>query len=116
MFEITEKFTSEQNRNIHYNKHVKRNKEFGKITEQEYEELANQLQTSKIDNKNVFGYISETREGKTAYCKYDKETGIFVVYTYRNNTSYTITCYIKSWREYNADKAIEYHDEIPQGL
>ena len=77
--------------------------------------LAEQLQTSKIDNKSIFGYMSETREGKTAYCKYDKNTEIFVVYTYRGNTPYTITCYTKTWREYTGDKAIEYFDEIPEG-
>lgn len=115
MFEISEEFTSEQNLDIHYNKHVKRKGEFGDITKEQYEQLADDLQLSKIDNKNIFGYMSETKEGKTAYCKYDKNTGVFVVYTYRRGTPYTITCYIKSWREYNGDKAIEYYDEIPEG-
>lgn len=115
MFEITEEFTSEQNRKAHYNKHVKQRQEFGEITEQEYEQLAEQLQSSMIDNKNIFGYLSETREGRIAYCKYDKNTGIFVVYTYKNGIPYTITCYSKTWREFTGDKAIEYFNEIPKG-
>nr|CAI9751357.1 hypothetical protein DGKKSRWO_DGKKSRWO_CDS_0075 [uncultured phage]CAI9752243.1 hypothetical protein CVNMHQAP_CVNMHQAP_CDS_0075 [uncultured phage] len=115
MFEIKEEFTSEQNLRSHYNKHVIHKQEFGDITEKEYETLADQLQRSKIDNKTIFGYTSETRDGRTAYCKYDKDTEIFVVYTYKNSTPYTITCYTKTWREFTGDKAIEYFDEIPEG-
>lgn len=114
-FEITEEFTSEENRQKHYNKHVLRNKEFGDISEEEYEILADELQRTPIDNKNILGYQSITRENRTAYCKYDKSTGIFVVYTYKNNVPYTITCYTKTIREYSSDKAIEYFDEIPPG-
>lgn len=115
MFEITEKFTSEMNLDAHYNKHVKQRKEFGDITEKQYEQLAEDLQRAKIDNKTIFGYMSQTREGKIAYCKYDKNTGVFVVYTYRNDEPLTITCYTKTIREFNSDKAIEYFDEIPLG-
>lgn len=115
MFEITEKFTSEQNLDIHYKKHVIREDDFGDITKEQYELLADLTQSKPVDNKNILGYISE-KDGRLAYCKYDKSTGIFVVYYYKNNKPLTITCYIKSWRKYNADKAIEYYDEIPKGL
>ena len=80
----------------------------------EYEDIADKLSRKKIDNKNIFGYISITRENKTAYCKYNRATEDFVVYTLRNNEPYTITMYKKDWRQYNADKAIEYFDEIPE--
>lgn len=115
MFEITEKFTGQQNLDAHYDKHIVRLKEFGDITKEQYEQLAEDLQTSPVNNKNILGYVSMTREGRTAYCKYDKDTGIFVVYTYRGTMPYTITCYTKTWREYTGDKAIEYYDEIPTG-
>lgn len=115
MFQVTEEFTSEKNRHTHYIKHVLHKKEFGDITEEEYEYLADELMKKPVNRKNILGYESLTREGKTAYCKYDKDTGIFVVYTYKGSTPYTITCYTKTWREYNGDKNIEYNDEIPSG-
>ena len=78
--------------------------------------LADNLQRQKVVNKVIFGYESLTREGRTAYCKYDKETGIFVVYTYNYGSEpKTISCYTKTWREYTGDKAIEYNGEIPEG-
>lgn len=115
MFEIFERFSSIENRHRHYIKHVIDGKEFGDITEEEYEKLAESLQSSPVDNKNIFGYISDYK-GNTSYCKYEKSTGIFVVYYYSNNNEpLTITCYMKLWRKYQMDKAIEYFDEIPQG-
>lgn len=117
MFEsIDERFTSDYNLDAHYKKHVIDKKEFGNITKEQYESLADDLQKRKVDNKEIFGYVSETREKRTAYCKYDKSTGIFVVYTYaRDGEPLTITCYTKTWQEFTGDKAIEYYDEIPYG-
>lgn len=115
-FVVEERFTSSNNLDAHYNKHVKKGKEFKDITKEQYELLAEELQKQKIDNKTIFGYMSETREKRTAYCKYDKSTGVFVVYTYsKDGKPLTITCYTKTWREYNGDKAIEYYNEIPEG-
>lgn len=114
MFESFERFTSEQNRHNHYIKHIVRGKELLDITEEEYELLANQLQTTPVNYKNVLGYISDYN-GRESYCKYDKDTGLFVVYYYKDNTPLTVTAYIKSPRKYEADKAVEYIDEIPKG-
>ena len=67
-------------------------------------------------DKTILGYISETREGKHAYCKYNKLTGLFTVYTYINGEPKTITAYRKNWQEFTGDMGIEYFDEIPTGL
>ena len=107
----TEEFTSITNRNDHYDKHVVKGKQFT-CSPEEYEERADILQKSKVDNKTIFGYQSLTLEVRIANCKYNKDTEEFVVYTMRNGTPYTITFYKKDWREFNGDKAIEYFDEI----
>lgn len=111
--DFEEEFTSKQNRQAHYSKHVEKNKEF-QYSEEEYERRADELSRKKIDNKNIFGYVSMTRDGRTANCKYDKNAEEFVVYTNKNDTPYTITMYRKNWREYTGDKAIEYFGEISE--
>lgn len=108
-----EEFTSEYNRDAHF---VKHKKQFSReLTAADYEILADKLQRTPVNNKDILGYMSLTREGRTAYCKYDKNQELFVVYTYRKGTPYTITCYKKNWRDFSGDKAIEYFDEIPVG-
>ena len=108
-----EEFTSEHNRDAHF---VKHKKEFSKdVTVDDYEQLADKLQRTPVNNKDILGYMSQTRDNRTAYCKYDKNNELFVVYTYRKGVPYTITCYKKNWRDFNGDKAIEYFDEIPTG-
>ena len=111
--DFDEEFTSQRNRDAHYDKHVQKNKEF-QYSPEEYEKRADQLSRTPVDNKKIFGYVSMTREGRTAYCKYNRETEEFVVYALRDNTPYTITMYRKNWREYTGDKAIEYFGEIPE--
>lgn len=108
-----EEFTSKRNRNAHFKKHQKQFS--SETTVKEYERLADKLQRTPVDNKNILGYMSLTRENRTAYCKYDKEQELFVVYTYRNGEPFTITCYKKNWRDFTSAKAIEYFDEIPIG-
>lgn len=109
--DVDEEFTSAKNRQAHYQKHVKDEKQFD-YSEEEYEKRADELSRTPIDNKNIFGYMSLTREGRTARCKYNRETGEFVVYALRDGIPYTITMYRKTWREYTGDKAIEYFGEI----
>lgn len=108
---IDEEFTSASNLDLHYDKHVLKQKQFS-YSKDEYESRANELQNSKVDHKRIYGYQSLTREGRTANCKYNKDTGEFVVYTVRNGKPYTITMFKKTWREFTGDKAIEYYDEI----
>ena len=114
--DLTEEFTSSHNKIAHYQKHVI-DEHRPDISVDEYEKDADRLASAKIDNKIIFGYESTTREGRTAYCKYNKETALFVVYFYRqgNKNPQIITAYWKSWRDFTGDKAIEYFDEIPQG-
>ena len=106
-----EEFTSDTNLDNHYNKHIIKEKQF-QYSKEEYVERADILSRSKIDNKKIFGYQSLTREGRTANCKYNKETEEFVVYRINNGVPETITMYRKSWRDFIGDKAIEYWDEI----
>ena len=109
--DIDEESTSEKNRQSHYNKRIKDEKQFD-YSEEEYEKRADELSRSRIDNKNIFGYISLTIENKNAYCKYNKNTEEFVVYSLRDGVPCDITMCRKTWREYTGDKAIEYFGEI----
>lgn len=106
-----EEFTSDRNLNNHYDKHVVREKQFT-YSKEEYEERADKLSRAKIDNKNIFGYQSLTREGRVANCKYNKKTEEFVVYRVRNGVPETITMYKKDWRTFTGDRAVEYFGEI----
>ena len=108
---VDEEFTSDTNRDNHYKKHIVKEKQF-QYSKEEYVERADILSRSKIDNKKIFGYQSLTREGRTANCKYNKETEEFVVYRINNGVPETITMYRKSWIDFIGDKAIEYWDEI----
>ena len=70
--DFEEEFTSPGNKKKHYNKR-QRQGQYLNITADEYEDIADKLSRKKIDNKNIFGYISITRENKTAYCKYNRQ-------------------------------------------
>jgi len=115
---VDEKFTSPKNKEVHYDKHIVHRKEY-KVDADEYEDRAEQLAKSRVDYKNILGYISryEDKEHhiKQAYCKYNKETQECTYYTYRHGEPATITMYKKSWKDYNGDKARDYFDEIPEG-
>ena len=113
--DFDEEFTSEYNKNAHYQKHQK---EYPEWTEDEYEKYAEELAYKPVDNKNIFGYISGDAQGREAYVKWDKNTELFTVYTYRGNKPYTITAFRKSKREYEGgkwDNVYGYIDEIPSG-
>lgn len=96
LFEITEKFSSNDNLRRHYVGHVKVTHRgelpFGNVSLKEYEKLADILQKTPVDNINIFGYEVE-KDGKRSYNKFDKRTNLFVAYFYRGNTPLTITCY-----------------------
>ena len=111
--DFEEEFTSQYNLENHYDKHVVKRKEYD-VTPEEYEAIADKLQRTPIDNKNIFGYISEV-DGKEAYVKWNKATEDFVVYTYKNNIPYTISLYKKTYREYNSEMWDSYVGEIPTG-
>lgn len=112
MFEAFERFTGQQNLENHFKKH---GKEFGNITMDDYEQLADDLQRTPVDNKRIFGYMSERDNRGPVYNKYDKDTEIMVIYRYNGNEPETITCFIRPWRKFNELRYIEYYDEIPAG-
>lgn len=106
MFEITEKFTSFDNLRRHYIRHVKTKHKGelpfdGGITLNQYDKLATTLAKQPVDNVKTFGYVVE-RDGRKAYNKYDKDTGIFVAY-YMNDSKQpiVITCYRLDFNTFN---------------
>lgn len=114
---INKDFTGKQNRHKHYQEHVIKRKEFGNISEEDYDRIAEQLMNTPVDNKTIFGYIGTYQKDKPAYCKWNKETNIFVAYTFtKDNKPKAFTCYIKTYRSYYAKKIDDYYDEIPQGM
>lgn len=119
---VDEQFSSDYSKQTHYNKHVvtgnnKEKKVFHNINQDEYEALADTLAITPVDNKNIFGYESEDISGKISYVKWNKTTEVFVAYTYDEGNPDPIikSCYVKTFREYNGDKTIQYMGEIPQG-
>ena len=117
MFEITEKFSSNNNLRRHYISHVKVTRRgelpFGDVTIKEYERLADDLQKAPVDNINIFGYEVE-REGKRSYNKFDKRTNLFVAYFYSGNTPLTITCYRLDYNTFKRRERYKVGD-IPKG-
>ena len=110
---LDEKFTSVANKYSHFDTH---GAEFEGLNADEYEELADEIQRKPVDGINILGYISLNNKSKrTAYCKYDNKRGVFVVYTYRENEPYTITCYKKTRQEYELDRRREEFTNIPKG-
>lgn len=114
--EFDEKFTSPRNRKVHWDKHIKTRKEYD-MSEEEYEQEAENLMKTPCDYKKIFGYkVIDNSNGKPAYIKYDKEKEFFTAY---NEDGMTITAFRRSWRVYNSkkytDERFEYIDEIPRG-
>ena len=116
--DFDEEFTSPQNRQAHYTKHIKDAKEYN-MSEEEYEKAAEELAKTPCDYKRIYGYIAEDSQGRRTYVKYDKDTELFTTYTYRGNTPYTITAFRRSWRDFYgkmySDENYPYVDEIPKG-
>lgn len=78
-------------------------------------ELGKVLAAMPVDSKTVFGYMSEHRfkeQERPVFCKYNKETMLFVMYTYIDDNMEFVKIQSKDWREYTGDKALEYYDEI----
>lgn len=110
---LEEKFTSEKDRDIHYNKHIVRNKEY-EMSPEEYEQAAEDLARKKIDNKTIFGYIQEV-DGKQRYAKYDKDLELFTSYVWEDDEPKTVTAFRRDWRTFNGLRFSDYIDEIPEG-
>lgn len=120
---LDEKFISDNNRDIHWEKHrnqFTQDSVFSKMTADEYEKRAKLLQSMPVDNKKVFGYYGEHRAPsgamRNAYYKYNKETQEYVVYAYLSDGQPKTIAYFRiPWSQYNGDKALQYVDEIKPG-
>ena len=118
-FELDERFVSKDVKENHYNVHVLNGKRYEKevfqdINIDEYERMADELATKPIDNKRIFGYVSQDADGAINNVKWDKSNGLFVAYKYDRNNHIPLvkSCYVKSYRDYFADKSHQYMDEI----
>lgn len=110
----SEQFTNETDFNTHYT--IVDNDSYAELTEEDCERLAYELSRKSVDHKSICGYTSEDDEGCKIFIKYEKNTGYFVTYAYKEQEPYTISFSIKTWREFCGDRTIEYIDEIPIGL
>lgn len=72
---------------------------------------ADQLSEKKVDNKNIFGFIA-VKNNKNIFVKWDKENEFYVEYILELNSTKILSYSHKSLREYNAEKAMNYFDEI----
>lgn len=127
--ELDEVFTSEYNKNVHYDKHVDKKKDFTNLTPDEYEQLGTELAKTPHDcnvldpaNKGtIVGYYSVDDKGRPAYNKYDKEKGILVVYRPRksNEEPEVITVFPKSMQDFVntvwGTGEYSYKDDLPKG-
>lgn len=111
--DVNERFTNQANLDKHYNKHIQKEKEY-EWTKEEYDKYSEILMNTPVNHKNIDGYVMSTEEGDR-YCKYDKDTELFVVYRYNGDVPEAITAFKRPWRKYQGHKAAEYIDEIPQG-
>lgn len=82
------------------------------LSREEINEIADKVVNLKVDNKTIFGYITQDASGKPYFCKWDKDSEVFVKYFITNGKLTTVSRKTKSFREYNGDKAAEYFDEI----
>lgn len=112
-WELDEKFTSDRNLDKHYEKHIEKEKEYD-WTKEEYDKYSEILMKTPVNHRNIDGYVVSTDEGDR-YCKYDKNTELFVMYRYTGNEPEAITAFKRPWRKYQGIKAAEYMDEIPEG-
>lgn len=122
--DFDEAFTSEYNKENHYDKHVTKNKEFKNISPAEYEKMADNLAMTPVDDRKILGYksIQRTDKGeKVLYNKYDMDKELFVVYRPRKGIPEIVTFFSRTYRDYQDNKWIskngeyEYYDEIPKG-
>lgn len=116
---LDERFISKEAKETHYDKHVANGNRYERevfqdINMDEYERMADALAVKPIDNKTIFGYVSEDKDGKINNVKWDKSTGLFVAYQYdaENHVPLDVSCYVKSYRDFFADKSKQYVDEI----
>jgi hypothetical protein len=119
---LDEKFISDNGKNVHYVKHVVNRLEYGdpsKISPDDYERIAEELQNSPIDNVNIFGYIKRdpTKPSgmQLSSVKYNKATGDYVSYAPINGEQRTITLFKRDWDRFKKLRVKEYYADLPDG-
>jgi CDP-glycerol glycerophosphotransferase (TagB/SpsB family) len=120
---IEEEFINAGCKDKHYNKHVIDRKEYGDpetITPDDYENMADVLQRSQIDNVNIFGYIkydpSKPSGMQLSNVKYNRATGDYVSYVIIKGVPKTITFFKRSWRRFIDQRRKEYYKDLPDGF
>lgn len=78
-YKMEEEFTSPENRTQHYNKHIVKGKEY-KVSEDEYEEMADTLALTPVNHKNIHGYIAKRDGRQPVHIKWDSNNQLFIVY------------------------------------
>lgn len=109
-----ENFRTEKDKRIHAKKHEDDTLDYYDWTADQYEQEANKLALTPVDYNKIHGYITN-HDGIRRYCKWNKETELFVVYVPNGNNPIIISAYHKFYRDYNKHKWRDYEDEIPQG-
>mgnify|MGYP003289494411 CR=1 FL=1 len=119
--ELNEKFRNDALRNQHHQKHGKDKKYdydsyevFHGISDEEYEALADELANSKVDFKNVDGFISTDANGAPSFCKWHKATGYLVFYDREGYEPIIRSFRVEHFRDYNRKRASRYADELPE--
>ena len=93
----------------------KSKKEIIELTTEEYKEYSKILATQAVDNKIIFGYVCQLGSNN-AYVKWNKDSGLFVVYIYKDSDPYIIHFSLCDKRDYESGKWNDpyiYIDEIP---
>lgn len=77
--------------------------------QEEIEKLCKELFNKKVDNKNIFGYVIDSKENLAL--KFDKNQEIYIVFSLDNAKIKRQG--EKTWREYTSEKAFSYQGELP---
>ena len=86
-------------------------KQINELTEQQIENIANDLVNKKVDHRKIFGYIAE-KDDTQYFVKWDKESEVCIYYNVINNELKIIKSLVKSFRDFNGEKLDEYYDEL----
>ena len=114
---LDERFSTKASRYRHFKDH---SKEYPELTETEYEELAEKLAESDVDNIKIFGFKTAKSDNysRPRYIKYNIETGDYVVYSWEDSfqSPTIISLHKKTKKQYDKQKELYYEDEIPSWL
>lgn len=113
--EISERFNREADLVRHYTKHAHDPfaKQFTKMfpTAKAYETAAEELARTPIDNKTIFGYVTN-KDGVLRNVKYNKDTQLMTIYVVENGEIITITAFLRDFRRFFGERYRFYYDEI----